>query len=46
VKDKRFIDLFLRFNVSDNRSVLKLKNWITLLKEKNYTVDINELINA
>ena len=46
IKDKRFIDLFLKFKISGNRSVLKLKNWITLLKEKNYKVDINELINA
>lgn len=46
VEDKRFIDLFLRFNISGNRSVLKLKTWIKLLKEKNYSVDINELINA
>lgn len=45
-KDKRFIDLFLRFNMSCNRSVLKLKGCIKLLKEKNYDVDINELINA
>lgn len=45
-KDKRFVDLFLKFKISNNRSVLKLKSWITLLKEKNYSVDINELINA
>lgn len=45
-KDKRFIDLFLEFNITDNRSILKLKRWITILKEKNYEADINELINA
>ena len=45
-KDKRFIDLFLRFNKSGNKSVLKLKTWIKILKEKNYDVDINELLNA
>ncbi len=45
-KDKRFIDLFLKFNMSGNRSVLKLKGWIKLLKEKNYHIDINELKNA
>jgi hypothetical protein len=46
VKDKRFIDLFLEFNRSGNKSVMKLKGWLKLLKEKNYAVDINELINA
>lgn len=46
IKDKRFVDLFLKFKMSSNPSVLKLKIWITLLKEKNYSVDINELINA
>ncbi|CAN5271760.1 hypothetical protein BH20BAC1_BH20BAC1_26730 [soil metagenome] len=45
-KDKRFIDLFLRFNSSSNRAVVKLKSWIKLLKEKNYKVDLNDLINA
>ncbi len=45
-KDKRFIDLFLRSKVSSNKSVLKLKAWVNLLKEKNYAVDINELINV
>ncbi len=45
-KDKRFIDLFLKFNMSGNRSVLKLKGWIKLLKEKNYHIDRNELKNA
>ncbi|MDQ6762488.1 MAG: hypothetical protein M3015_07660 [Bacteroidota bacterium] len=46
IKDKRFIDLFLRLKKSDNKSVLKFKKWLKLLKEKNYSVDINELINA
>jgi hypothetical protein len=45
-RDKRFIDLFLRFDKSDNKSILKLKGWIRLLKEKNYGVDIKELKNA
>ena len=44
--DKRFIHLFLKFDMSSNRSVLKLKGWIKLLKEKNYQVDINELKNV
>jgi hypothetical protein len=44
--DKRFINLFLKFKVSDNRVVLKLMRWIKILKEKNYQTDINELINA
>ncbi|MDQ6761463.1 MAG: hypothetical protein M3015_02415 [Bacteroidota bacterium] len=46
IKDRRFIELFLKLEKSNNRSMLKLKTWIKLLKEKNYTVDINELINA
>lgn len=46
VKDKRFMDLFLKFKMSGNLSVLKLKGWIKLLKEKNYQVDINELKNV
>ncbi len=46
IDDKRFIDLFLRLKKCDNKSVLKLKTWLTLLKEKNYSVDINELING
>ncbi|HEX5151527.1 MAG TPA: hypothetical protein VFW07_08755 [Parafilimonas sp.] len=45
-KDKRFIELFLRFKRSENKSVLKLIRWIELLKNKNYNVDINELRNA
>lgn len=43
MRDKRFLDLFSKFKMSNNQSVLKLKNWIRLLKEKNYSVDINEL---
>jgi hypothetical protein len=31
---------------NENINVRKLKYWITLLKEKNYQVDINELING
>jgi len=31
---------------NNNVSVRKLKGWIKLLKEKNYQVDINELINV
>ena len=31
---------------NESLSVKKLRNWITLLKEKNYKVDINELING
>ena len=46
ITDKRFINLFLRFRTSNNETVLKLMNWIKLLKEKNYQTDINELINA
>ena len=46
IKDKRFLNLFLKFKMSNNQSVLRLKTWIALLKEKNYKVDINELRNA
>jgi hypothetical protein len=46
IKDKRFLDLFSKFKMSNNQSVLKLKSWIRLLKEKNYNADINELRNA
>ena len=45
-KDKRFIDLFLRFKMSGNRSVSKLIGWLQKLKEKNYQIDINELKNV
>lgn len=31
---------------NENASIRKLKGWIKLLKEKNYNVDINELINV
>ena len=46
IKDERFIDLFLKFKKSNKKSVLKLKNWIILLKEKNYKVNINDLRNG
>lgn len=46
VNDKRFIDLFIKFKRSGNQSVLKLKSWITLLKEENYNVDLNDLRNG
>lgn len=40
-------DLFAKMNErNENISIRKLKTWIKLLKEKNYSVDINELINA
>lgn len=46
INDKRFIDLFLKFKKSNNQSILKLKGWLMLLKEKNYEVDLNELKNV
>ena len=46
INDERFINLFLRFKMSKNESVLKMMNWIKLLKDKKYQTDINELINA
>ena len=46
LNDKRFIDLFLKFKRSNNKSVLKLESWITLLKEENYNVDLNDLRNG
>ena len=45
-KDKRFIDLFLKFRKSNNKSVFKLIMWIQILIEKNYNADINELKNV
>jgi hypothetical protein len=44
--DDRFIRLFQKLKQTENQKVKKLKNWITLLKDKNYKVDINELKNA
>lgn len=44
--DKRFLNLFTKLKISNNKSVLKLKSWIQMLKEKNYQTDINELING
>ncbi len=46
IKDRRFIHLFECFKKSENKSVQKLVGWISLLKEKNYQVDINELKNV
>jgi hypothetical protein len=31
---------------TENISIRKLKSWVTLLKDKNYKVDINDLING
>ena len=44
-RDRRFVELFSVFLTSGNQSVLTLKRWITLLKEKNYRVGIKELRN-
>jgi len=39
--------LFSEINKKDNNiNVRKLKNWIKILKEKNYLADINELKNV
>lgn len=46
IRDKRFIDLFLRFKKSENKSISKLIGWVKLLKEKNYQVEIKELQNV
>jgi hypothetical protein len=47
IKDEKLLKLFKRINsLVNNSSVKKLKNWIELLKEKNYQVDINDLING
>jgi hypothetical protein len=47
VEDKRIKNLFEEINRKDqNLSVRKLKYWITLLKEKNYHVDIKALQNG
>ena len=44
--DQRFIRLFQRFRKSDNRKLEKYRRWIEILVDKNYQVDINELING
>src|SRR5260221_11453482 len=47
LSDKRLQALFNEINKRDgNINVRKLKNWIKILKEKNYQADINELKNA
>lgn len=47
LNDPKLQKLFAEVNKkSDNTSIRKLKNWISLLREKNYKVDINELING
>lgn len=44
--DKRFVNLFLKFKTSNNKSISKLIDWIKIFIERNYQTDINELINA
>ncbi|HEX9514155.1 MAG TPA: hypothetical protein VF939_26870 [Puia sp.] len=47
MQEENLITLFKAINKkSENISVRKLKSWITLLKEKNYRVDIKELTNG
>lgn len=47
LENRNLKDLFVKMNEKDeNISIRKLKGWIRILKEKNYSVDINELINA
>jgi hypothetical protein len=47
MKDKKLNDLFRIISTKrENVRVRKLKNWITLLKERNYHVDINALKNG
>lgn len=45
--DQKLINVFKRIaGKDDNDSVRKLKGWISILKEKNYQADINELANV
>ena len=47
MNDPRLRSLFDEISkCNENLSVRKLKGWIKLLKERNYKVDINQLINA
>ena len=47
MKDERLVGLFKAISKkTGNLSVRKLKHWITLLKEKNYQVDIKALQNG
>ena len=47
INNYKLKSLFAEINKKEsNTSVRKLKNWIKLLKEKNYQIDINELKNA
>lgn len=47
LENKLLKNLFALMNERiENISIRKLKHWIKLLKEKNYQVDINELING
>lgn len=45
-KDQRFIKLFAELKKSNNDIIVKLKNWIQIIQEKNYHLDINELENV
>jgi len=47
INNRKLKSLFAEINNKvNNTSVKKLKNWLTILKEKNYQIDINELKNA
>jgi hypothetical protein len=47
LNEKSLVDLFSEIcQKIENINVRKLKFWITLLKDKNYNVDINQLKNA
>jgi DNA-directed RNA polymerase subunit F len=46
LNDPKLIKLFKTINQTNNILVRKLKGWISLLKEKNYKVDKNELVNV
>lgn len=44
--DANLIRLFKKMAASESESVMLLKNWISYLKEKNFTADINDLKSA
>jgi hypothetical protein len=47
IKEEKLIALFKEINKkTENVSVRKLKSWVTLLKERNYQVDVNALKNG
>lgn len=45
-KDVKLKSLFTDLSKKEHEAVIKLKHWVSYLKEKNYNADINDLINV